>query len=506
LYFYFRERGLFGKKMKKKGTSEEESDIGELPPPPVIISDPNSIMPERGILKNSRKSSDVSRSSDTYTGTGETDTCDQDSDGPFGLETEDDEAEEIQEILSRKFDPEKSMEALDQIVDSSSFDFVLPSPYNFSTVGGGGYTENSPVKRMFGYEIPQYSQQTPQRPFLWKNNLSSPPKSKVIRMKNLDELIQQIDRYTIDLSPSPDELQMQISPSTSEDVRSTSTEERQFHSNHTPPSPLSIASTSTRDTYRPFLNSQWTKYILRRNEMDDGCMDVYGSESPMPQISIPPPMSPLNIRSIFNYAQNSHGRDVNDTPIGSQGGDCSSNHGTTSSRNGYEKSSGYGSEHDPEHFSMDEMSRNQSRSGSMSPPPYSAVIRAGPNKIKLVSAKKLHDTGIGDEDLQKLLQELPRIDTGSYNRHPVKSESNIQPKESDSLMESYAQANLECIDNAPCIDCSLEEIPNAKSRRKSRCSINSQLMNGSNRDDGEDVEIADNRHNDAIDQNYVEVT
>jgi hypothetical protein len=88
----------------------------------------------------------------------------------------------------------------------------------------------------------------------------------------------------------------------------------------------------------------------------------------------------------------------------------------------------------------------------------------------------------------------------------VKSESNIQPKESDSLMESYAQANLECIDNAPCIDCSLEEIPNAKSRRKSRCSINSQLMNGSNRDDGEDVEIADNRHNDAIDQNYVEVT
>jgi len=69
--------------MKKKGTSEEESDIGELPPPPVIISDPNSIMPERGILKNSRKSSDVSRSSDTYTGTGGTDTCDQDSDGPF---------------------------------------------------------------------------------------------------------------------------------------------------------------------------------------------------------------------------------------------------------------------------------------------------------------------------------------------------------------------------------------------------------------------------------------
>ena len=111
--------------MKKKGTSEEESDIGELPPPPVIISDPNSIMPERGILKNSRKSSDVSRSSDTNTGTGGTDTCDQDSDGPYGLETEDDEAEEIQEILSRKFDPEKSMEALDQILDSSSFDFVI---------------------------------------------------------------------------------------------------------------------------------------------------------------------------------------------------------------------------------------------------------------------------------------------------------------------------------------------------------------------------------------------
>ncbi|XP_063421793.1 disintegrin and metalloproteinase domain-containing protein unc-71-like isoform X6 [Mytilus trossulus] len=496
----YKHRGLFGK--KKKGTSEEESDIGELPPPPVIISDPNSAMPERGILKNNRKSSDGSRSSDTYTGTGGTDTADQDSEGPYGLETEDDEAEEIQEILNRsKFDPEKSMEALDQIVDSSSFDFVLPSPY-FSTVGN--CTDHSPTKRLFNYDIPQFSQQTPQRPFYWKNNLSSPPKSRVVRMKNLDELIQQIDRHTIDLSPSPDELQMQISPSTSEDVRSNSTDDRQYHNNHTPPSPLSIASTSTRDTYRPFLNSQWTKYILRRNEMDDCGMDVYGSESPMPQISIPPPMSPLNIRNIYNYAQNSHGRDVNDTPIGSQAGDCGSTHGTTSSRNGYEKSSGYGSEHDPEHFSTDEMSRNQSRSGSLSPPPYSAVIRAGPNKIKLVSAKKLHDTGIGDEDLQKLLQELPKIDSGTFNRHPVKSEASLPPKESDPLLGGHLLDEQETIETAPCIDCSVEEIPNSKLRRKSRGSVNSQLMNISfnqNVEDGECVEVTDNKRNCAIDVN-----
>lgn len=466
-------------------------------------------MPERGILKNTRKHSDGSRSSDTNTGTGGTDTGDQDSEGPYGLETEDDEAEEIQEILSRKFDPEKSMEALDQIMDSSSFDFVLPSPY-FSSIGTG--TESSPTKRHYGYEIPQFSssQQTPQRPFFWKNNLSSPPKSRVIRMKNLDELIQQIDRHTIDLSPSPDELQMQISPSTSEDVRSTSTEERQFNNPHSPPSPLSIASTSTRDTYRPFLNSQWTKYILRRNDVDEMGMDVYGSESPMPQISIPPPMSPLNIRSIFNYTQNSHGRDLNDTPNGSQTGDCGSFHGTTSSRNGYEKSSGYGSEHDPEHFSMDEMSRNQSRSGSLSPPSYSAVIRAGPNKIKLVSAKKLHDTGIADsEDLHKLLQELPRKDAGPNHHNLVKSETGTPPKETDPLLEGRTENDQDIVDNAPCIDCSVEEIPNAKLRRKSRASVTSQLMNISfsqNGDNFDGVEMADNEHCSAMDEKTVAVT
>lgn len=403
---------------------------------------------------------------------------------------DDDEAEEIQEILSRKFD--NSMETLDQIAESSSFDFVLPMPH-FNT-GNSGHAQSSPRRVMMGvggYEFP-VNQNPPQRPpMLWKPNQNSPPKSKVIRMKNLDELIQQIDRHTIDLSPSPDEFPMQVSPSTSEDVRSSSTEDRDrhyFHNCHTPQSPQSITSGSTRDTYRPLLSSQWTKYILRRNDWDNDSVDFCTAESPLPHINIPPPMSPLNIRNIFNYAQKTLDRDNNDTPMGSQTGECSSMNGTTNSRCGYEKSSGYGSEHDPaEGNSIDGMSHTQSRSGSTSPPTYSAVIRTGPNQIKLVPARKLQETGIENEDLHRLLQELPRIDAGTFERSPVPTKFK-QPKygllqKADSLPPGIPpppcdhfpdpcplghQDHMQ-FGSAPCIDCSLESIPQAllaKSKNK----------------------------------------
>lgn len=424
---------------------------------------------------------DERRSSESNTG-GSDVNFDQESVERYAYDEDDeddDEAEEIQEILSRKFEPEQSVEALDQFADNASFDFMLPTP-NFSSICSN--RSPSPTQRLLGYGM-DMNTNSPQRPLLWKSNPSSPPKRKIIRMKNIDELIQHLDRQTIDLSPSPDELPMQISPSTSEDIRSSSTEDR-HHNSHTPQSPLSITSGSTRDTFRPFLGSQWTKYILKRNELENGMgLGLDDAESPFTQINIPPPMSPLNIRNIFNYAQTTLGRDSNDTPLGSQTGECSSTNGTANSR-GFDKSSGYGSEHDPERFSVEDMSRNQSRSGSTSPPSYSAVIRTGPNQIKLVPAKKLHETGIDDYDLHKLLQGLPRIDAGTFERSPLhRNERRTDDYNYESMPPGnlpnpcpLSEQNADNCGSTPCIDRSLEEIPGAleKSKSKKRNSMTKQ--------------------------------
>ena len=355
--------------------------------------------------------------------------CDQDSVGPYDEIDEDTEAGEIQDIFGTSCDePERSLDALDNMIESSSFDFMLPPP--FSNMGLLKRSPSPPPK-FSGYDIPMTNLSQPQRPNLWKPNLGSPPKSRVLRMRNLDELLQNIDRNTIDLSPSPDDPPVQISPSTSEDVRSSSTDDRQYQtSSHDPQSPNSITSGSTCTALRPLLGSQWSKYILHRNNPDNsGNFDFDDIESPLPHINIPPPMNPINVRSIFNYGQKNMNRDNNDTPMGSQNGDGSSTNGTANSRNGYEKSSGYGSEHDPERYSIDDMSRNQSRSGSASPPAFSAVIRTGPNQIRLVPASKLQgQTGLGgysynpmDNDLQKLLEGVPKIDAGCFERSPITS-------------------------------------------------------------------------------------
>lgn len=300
---------------------------------------------------------------------------------------------------------------------------MLPPP--FSNLGLHNRSP-SPPRKFTGYDIPMSNLSQVQRPNLWKTNLPSPPKSRLLRMRNLDELLQNIDRNTIDLSPSPDDPPVQISPSTSEDVRSSSTEDRPYlTSSHDPQSPNSITSGSTCTALRPLLGSQWSKYVLHRNNGQNGdTFNFEDVESPLPHINIPPPMNPINIRSIFNYGQKGINRDNNDTPLGSQNGECSSNNGTANSinsRNGYEKSSGYGSEHDPERFSIEDLSRNQSRSGSASPPNFSAVIRTGPNQIKLVPAGKYvgYSYNPMDNDLQKLLDGVPRIDAGCYERSPI---------------------------------------------------------------------------------------
>lgn len=417
-----KKKGKKGKKSKKGRKSEDDSDL-ELPPPPVIISDPHSAKPEKGILKgayNGVKYANERRSSESNTATS-SGNGDQSSVGPYDEIEEDTEAGEIQDIFSGNSDePEKSLDALDNMIESSSFDFMLPPP--FSNLGLQTRSP-SPPRKFTGYDIPMTSLAQTQRPNLWKTNLSSPPKSRVLRMRNLDELIQNIDRNTIDLSPSPDDPPVQISPSTSEDVRSSSTDDRQYTtSSHDPQSPNSITSGSTCTALRPLLGSQWSKYVLHRNNGQNGDNFNFDDiESPLPHINIPPPMNPINIRSIFNYGQKSINRDNNDTPLGSQNGDCSSNNGTANSRNGYEKSSGYGSEHDPERFSIEDMSRNQSRSGSASPPNFSAVIRTGPNQIKLVPAGKYGGYSYNpmDNDLQKLLDGVPRIDAGCYERSPI---------------------------------------------------------------------------------------
>jgi hypothetical protein len=185
-----------------------------------------SAKPEKGILKCSfgdvKYANDrCSTESNTATSSGN---GDQDSVGPYDEIEEDTEAGEIQDIFSRNSDEaEKTLDVLDNMIESSSFDFMLPPPFGNLSLHN---RSPSPPRKFTGYDIPIASLAHTQRPNMWKTNLTSPPKSRVLRMRNLDELLQTIDRNTIDLSPSPDDPPVQISPSTSEDVRSSSTDDR----------------------------------------------------------------------------------------------------------------------------------------------------------------------------------------------------------------------------------------------------------------------------------------
>nr|KAG5701599.1 hypothetical protein BaRGS_019288 [Batillaria attramentaria] len=388
--------------------------------------DPNSLMPEKGILKNScpkltmvdgKRGSDSGGSQGPRGSESGASYVDQDSFGPYMYDEDEDlEAAEIREIFR----------------DQATL---------------------------------------------------SPPQSRIVRLRNFSDLMARFDKTMVDLSPSPDELPVQLSPSTctSEDVRSSETEpDRMYYrASHSDHSPTSVASSSTTqhtlNNGRPSFGNV-NQYMLKHNNLSgDGFRDIDDDgemDGPAPHpVHMPPPMNPINIRSILGLGHNSNtgtttSRDSNDTPQGSQGGDTSSLTGNNTLKGGgcgYEKSSGYGSEHDPgERFSIDDNSQH-SRSQSTSPPSYSAVIRTGPNQIQLVPPGQLlngcKESG-SQEELQRLLEGLPRIDAGSFERSPLQSATPSTPCTGPIPPTKPLPKDLaDDPSNTPCIDRSLEEIP-----------------------------------------------
>ncbi|KAL8603649.1 hypothetical protein ACOMHN_017146 [Nucella lapillus] len=344
---------------KKWLSSEDESELGELPPPPVIISDPNSMMPEKGILKNScpklvdgKRGSDSGGSQQRGSESGGS-YMDQDSVGTYNYDDDDDL--EIREIF-RDRATACSMENLDNMPESASFDFVIPPPPppQFLMQNIFPSPPSSRQQQHRGMCEKQGSLDGDSHPLMWRTPLPpqtlSPPQSRIVRLRNFNDLMMRFDKTMVDLSPSPDEPPVQLSPSTctSEDVRSSETEpDRLFYrASHSDHSPTSVASSST--TQHTF-NPHWmpslgnlNQYLLKANnlsgprpEEEGGGMEEGGMEEGVPThtpVHFPPPMNPISIRSILgmghpgggaansNSNTNSSSRDSNDTPQGSQGG------------------------------------------------------------------------------------------------------------------------------------------------------------------------------------------
>ena len=491
---------------KKWMSSEDESELGELPPPPVIISDPNSMMPEKGILKSScpkladgKRGSDSGGSQQRGSESGGS-YVDQDSVGTYNYDDDDDL--EIREIF-RDRATTYSMENLDNMPESASFDFVIPPPPPPQFLMQSIFPSPPNSRQQRALHDQQFSQDADTQPLVWRTPLPpqtlSPPQSRIVRLRNFNDLMARFDKTTVDLSPSPDEPPVQLSPSTctSEDVRSSETEpDRLFYrTSHSDHSPTSVASSSTtQHTFNPYGRpsiGNLNQYQVKTNNLSgDGGAEEGVEEAPPHPVHMPPPMHPINIRSILGMGHGSGGgaagttgnaagsRDSNETPQGSQGGDTGSLTGTGNSKNGgcgYEKSSGYGSEHElAERLSVEENSQH-SRSQSTSPPSYSAVIRTGPNQIQLVAPGRLLKNGSvesgSQEELQKLLEGLPRIDAGSFERSPLLSATPSTPN-TGPILQTKLTSKDSCEDatNLPCIDRSLEEIPQAfgEEERKSR--------------------------------------
>ncbi|KAK7109452.1 hypothetical protein V1264_013492 [Littorina saxatilis] len=516
-----KDKKRFGK--KKWLSSEDESELGELPPPPVIISDPNSMMPEKGILKNSCPKLDGKRGSDSG-GSQQRGSesggsyVDQDSVGTYNYDDDDDL--EIREIFRDKA-VNSSMDNLDNMPESASFDFVIPPPPPPQYFMQGIFP-SPPSSRQYGMydETPDADSQ----PLMWRTPLPpqtlSPPQSRIVRLRNFNDLMARFDKTMVDLSPSPDEPPVQLSPSTctSEDVRSSETEpDRMYYrASHSDHSPTSVASScTTQHTYnsnRP-TKGNFNQYLLKTNNLSAPPLAEGGGEGMMEEgldevrphpVHMPPPMHPINIRNFMGIGARNGGnhstsgtagsttnnvgsanntlgsRDSNETPQGSQGGGDASSLNGTPRHGAYEKSSGYGSEHDlAERLSVEDNSLH-SRSQSTSPPPpsssYSAVIRTGPNRIQLVTPGRLLNNcgGSGSqEELQRLLEGLPRIDAGSYERSPIVS-ATVTPSTPNTGPIPPTKLSKDSGDdtaNLPCIDRSLEEIPQvfiADEEKKSR--------------------------------------
>ena len=421
-----------GKKGKKgQSTSEEESELGELAVPPIIVTDPGSALPGRGILKNSGvRLSSLDRGNQDqdkaymYGDNGNDDEDDDDDD--------DNDDAEIQDIFGENGDvPGGSTENMNQLQESASFDFMIPPPPP---------TLPEPQHYYSTLMEPQ-----PQAPPTWRTPLPpqtlSPPQSRIIKLRNLSDFHQ---RNNIDLSPSPEDEDHPLvgrCPGPAGLRRGNPAS-----SLHSPSSSQGSSGSSggvggqACGEPRPSLGSL-SQYLL-------GEPNNLGRGFPQDQ-DMPPPMNPINIRSILSglHSQSQEQGQGQPPHSSTPGSTVSRDSNTslhlgcpdsfTSAANGGEShygtgTSGYGSEHDPgEQMIMPSMySRSQSlsRSHSGSPPSYSAVIRTGPNRIQLVPAFSGNEgcrDGEGREiegiqqELNKLLENLPRIDAGSFVRSPL---------------------------------------------------------------------------------------
>lgn len=501
-------------------SSEED---GQLPAPVVVVS-ASGYLPEKGILKKSSSQAALEHRSSTDSNLDSQ--RDEDSVGLYMYDDEDDdaEAEEICNIFHSD-----STENLSHLQQSASFDFVIPPPPlpppppQFPLPD---YYPSPALYRRFGplelghYEpyptlYPQQVQLLPQHPVpMWRTALPpetlSPSQSRIVRLRNLTDYMHHLNNKSIiDLSPSPDELQnnqLSLSTSTSEDVHSSETDtdrmyNRTSHSDH---SPVSLTSSSTQHTAAEPSFGSLSQYLLKRQEtgnrgdcgkdISEVCSkskNLYSSgdyteveHSPHQNdlnvhfhgkrmsaadeaCDMPPPMNPINIRSIFSLGHVS--RDSNHTSVN---GDTSSltSRVDQCKQKVSEKNCDASSEQDLDMFSVtssscfDPYSQSElSRSQSSSPPSYSAVIRAGPNRIQLVPAGQLLEDGREIEGIQRelnrLLENLPRISAGSFERSPLHSNTTPStpvggPHSASKLLreETYDSGS-------PCIDRSLEEIP-----------------------------------------------
>ncbi|RUS79527.1 hypothetical protein EGW08_012725 [Elysia chlorotica] len=540
-----KKRGRWSRRKGKKGkkgqstTSEEESELGELAVPPIIISDPGSAVPGRGILKNSgaRLSSldrgnsgdkDLSKEYMYGDGNGEDDDVDDDDD-----DDDDIDDAEIQDIFG---DGGGSTENMNQLQESASFDFMippppptLPEPHYYSTL----------------------AEPQPQALPTWRTALPpqtlSPPQSRVIKLRNFSDFQQ---RSNIDLSPSPEDEDHPLvgrysgQPGVRRGNLAASSLHSPSSSQASSASPGGVGGQASAEQ-RPSLGSLG-QYVLgdpasQHNNLGRGSPMFHPQDQDMP-----PPMHPINIRTILG-GLHSHSQEHNHhnhhnhqhqgySHNGSTPGSTVSRDSNTSlhiihAANGGEShygtgTSGYGSEHDPgDHMvmpSMSSRSHSLSRSSSGSPPSYSAVIRTGPNRIQLVPAFGGQDgcrDGEGREiegiqqELNKLLENLPRIDAGSFVRSPLTQASApgtplmarsglsqasspgtplmglsaMLPQGSTPGTPPMARSTLSQgsfsgsphlarqpgkqdsgDSGAPCIDCSLEEIPAHFSDKKTR--------------------------------------
>ncbi|KAL8603648.1 hypothetical protein ACOMHN_017145 [Nucella lapillus] len=72
------------------------------------------------------------------------------------------------------------------------------------------------------------------------------------------------------------------------------------------------------------------------------------------------------------------------------------------------------------------------------------------------------------EELHRLLEGLPRIDAGSFERSPLLSATPSTPNTGPLLQSSLSKELCDDASNLPCIDRSLEEIPQVFGDEKSR--------------------------------------